>query len=195
MRALAASPDRSIPVRPPDIETVWRPSEAYWCVAPPVSEVMAPSPQSTVYDPEPGMVTDSPDCVVRHTVTNDANRRGASLDSETPLPAASNTAFCPMSSCGETMASIAARWDGANVTFSTDPDTVTLSPAPGVTPPEDRPDSRTCILDLCTVELRLSLNVADSVPAPASYAAPRRYGSIVSTTATRRFDIAAIAVP
>ena len=143
-------------------------------MAAPVSEVMAPSPQTTVYDPVAGMVMDSPDCVVRHAVTNVGTTTFSSLDSAMPLPAASNRASASMSSCSVEMFSIAARCAAANDMVTADPDTVTLSPAPGVTPPEDWPESRRCILDLCTVELSISSSCMTR--RPSAKTADRTFG-------------------
>ena len=125
---------------------------------------MVPSPQSTVYDPEPGMVMPRFRSELRHTVTNSEEVIVWSVDAAMPLPAASNTAFASMSSCDMFRFSIAVRWDCVKVMLTLEPDTATVSLAPGVTPSEDWPGSRMCILDLCTVEFRFSFIVIDSTP-------------------------------
>ena len=47
-------------------------------------------------------------------------------------------------------------------------------------------------MDFCIVELRLSLNVIDSTPVRASYAAPATVGGTVSITVTARLAAAPI---
>ena len=132
-----------MPVSPPDMETVKVSVEPYVWPAVPDSLVMVPSPQSTVYDPEAGMVMPRLRSELRHTVTKGGSDSGVSADAAMPLPAASNTALASTSSWGAFRAAIDVRWDCVNVTFSAEPDTAAASPSPGVTPPEDWPDART----------------------------------------------------
>ena len=89
LAALDGSPESCIPVMPVDMETVWSPAVVYVWDTGPVASVELPSPQCTVYDPEPGIVMDSLGEVVFHTITKDVNRTGMSWVSVMLLPAKS----------------------------------------------------------------------------------------------------------
>ena len=128
------------------------------------------------------MVMVSLGVVVFQVVTNAGRPRELSADTALPLPLGSKTASWSTSSSGSTRLPTAARCDGASVTTKREPNSSAASPAPSATPPVELPDSRTCILDKCTVELRGSSNFTVRRPSHAEYVADESVGLLVSTT-------------
>ena len=107
----SAWPSRRILVMSPDMRMVWSPAESYvWVWLPLVPSSIVPSPQSIVYVPRAGTVTDSPGATVLHVVTKSESldmsltaARTTSVDSTNPSLAVSvNASVVEASACGAT---------------------------------------------------------------------------------------------